>query len=234
MHPIMSGRYRDPYVDGIIEILLLKTSMDSPHNEPRPGGIPVIGRLTVMELLGFVGCISSVAVGAFGCLYLAPLLRDIWAPGSGGGAQMIMAMVFIPVVLGCIAMIISGSIGFLALQRSYKARIEGRLPAPLQNSSSADIGTIRTWMNILTATLIIQIGCLFLMTSTPPINYINALVTVCANLVFLIYLGKLAARLGKYWPVWVILTFLTSVAGSIIAYSMIRTAVKETIPEFDS
>jgi hypothetical protein len=50
------------------------------------------------------------------------------------------------------------------------------------------------------------------------------------SLIFYVFLGMLARRLGKSWILWVGLTIITKPIGTIVAYLMMRDYVKAGVP----
>ena len=203
------------------------------HSEKCRGGIPIVGRLTVLELLGFVGLIVAAAFGALEFLSLWPLLEKISAPGSGGAAQMLLAMLVFPLIFAFGSVVVSGIIGFILLLGRVKARLAGRNRRSPIPALALDPGALRLPMQVLTASLVVQVlgGFLpsFLSTTSIHFNVAFALVIMAAGLVFLIHLGILAARLRRNWAVWVILTAITPPFGPFVAYFMMRKAIKDEV-----
>lgn len=205
---------------------------NAPHDREVKGGIPIIGRLTALELLGFIGLALAAVFGVLGIVALSPLLKEISAPGSGGGAQMILAMFVFPALFALGSLALSGCIGFVLLLRGVKARLDGRgTRLPVVGSSPIDVSTLKGPMEILTISIIVQVACVVLPSlisaTTFELGVLIGLVTVAAGLVFLVCLGMLAARLGRNWILWVVLTVITPPFGLFVAYFMMRKAVKD-------
>jgi hypothetical protein len=207
---------------------------DAPHNRESRPRIPIIGRLTVFELVGFIGVILGAVFGVLGIVAFSPLLKDISAPGSGGGAQMLLAMFVFPALFVSGALALSGCVGFVLLLRAVKARLDGRTSGPQAlGPARTDLRALKQPMEILTISFIIQILCIFLpafvSVTSFEFNIGIGLTTIVAGLVFLVCLGMLAARLGRNWILWVVLTILTPPFGPLIAYFMMRKAVRDAV-----
>jgi len=101
------------------------------HNRLDKAHIPLIGQLTGWEFLGLLALGGIAAYGIWGVLAVLPLFRGVTSPGSGGGAQMLVLMVFGPHLLVFAGLAIGGVIGSLVLlwvaskrRRARRAEIE--------------------------------------------------------------------------------------------------------------
>jgi hypothetical protein len=107
-------------------------------NSETATGIPIVGRLTPLELAGFVLLILLSAVGTYLFVDLIPIIGSVASPGSGGGAQMIVAMVFGPFMLLAGSMAIGGAAGFVVLVIFARKRIRRRIES--QNADQIQAG----------------------------------------------------------------------------------------------
>ena len=82
-----------------------------------------IGRLTLAELVVMLLLAASTAFGVWMALALLPIMKEIPSPGSGGGAQMLVAIVFGPAFLTFAVMAIASPIVFILVYRHAAARI---------------------------------------------------------------------------------------------------------------
>lgn len=198
--------------------------------EPKPY-IPIIGRLTAWEFLGFIGAVIAALLGIVGVLVLSPMLKEISAPGSGGGAQMLLAMFVFPALFVSGSFILNGIVGFILLLWSANNRIKGRVPSP-PSLDIIGVQTLARTMQLLTVTLTVQMLCIVFPLVIPWSFAFNTAVTftgIAAGLVFLVCLGLLAARLRKNWGLWVFLTIVTPPFGPFVAYFLMRKAVADSL-----
>lgn len=174
----------------------------------QPGRIPVIGRLTPLELLGFVGLALAAGLSAL----------EIAAPWPESA---------FPAVLVLGSVVLSSCVAFVLLVLRVKHRLEGR---PRPPAREVDPGALRRLTDAMTASLVMQAVCMVLpvLVGTMSVGAAAALLftIVAAGIVFLTCLGRLAARLGRSWLLWVGMTMITPF-GPFIAYFMMRSLVKE-------
>jgi hypothetical protein len=203
---------------------------ETPLPQQQAQRIPVIGRLTALELLCFVGVILMAAAGTTVIAGLWPELETISAPGSGGGAQMILAMFVLPAMFVAGLLAVGGCVGFALLLVAVRSRLErqsGRSAAPV----AIDVRTLDQPLHALTASLAAEISCLLvpmiLTNKSIALVFFSALLTSVAGLVFLVSLAMLASRLGKNPAWWLILTLLVFPFGPFIAYFLMYQAVKD-------
>ena len=190
--------------------------------DPTPrGGIPVIGRLTVPELLGFIGLILAAA---------GSLWEVVWLLGEHPEPAP-LAMFVIPAALAFGSILVSSCIGFALLLRRVRARLEGRSAHPAL-PPHIDVNVLKRLTDALTASMVVQAASMVIpllaRTMTPEFAVVVLLAIVASGLVFLVCLGMLAARLGRNWILWVVLTMLTPF-GPFIAYFLMRKIVKDAI-----
>ena len=83
--------------------------------------VPFIGRLTVAELAVLSGLGAAGILGILGVMAFIPLLHEILQPGSGGGAQALVAFVVLPAVFALGIFALLAAVAFaLALYATVK------------------------------------------------------------------------------------------------------------------
>jgi uncharacterized RDD family membrane protein YckC len=99
-----------------------------PHSDAdeKPRHIPIIGRLTMWELIGFICLPIIAAFGVLTVIVLWPFLDEIHQPGSGGGAQMILAMFVYPWLFFGATGAFGALIGLMVLVVSVRKRLRKR------------------------------------------------------------------------------------------------------------
>jgi len=176
-------------------------------DRPAPGGIPVIGRLTPLEFLGFVGLV--LAAGASGLEVLA-------APAY-------------PAMLVFVSVGFSSCVAFAVLLVRVRRRLQGRAETFPEALDTAVLGRLT---DAMTAAVIVQAVCIALPLFSDKMTAGAAgalfFTIIASGVAFLVALGMLAARLGRSWPLWVGLTIITPF-GPFIAYFMMRKLVKEAM-----
>lgn len=195
-------------------------------DRPAPGGIPVIGRLRPLEFAGFAGLVLAAALSVWEIALLWPELDRVAAPGSGGGAQMVLAMVVYPALFFFASIVVSCAAGFAVLLGRVRRRLQGRAEVPPE---AVDPATLGRHSDALTASLIVQVVCMVLplFAGKMSVGAAAALLftIVASGVAFLVSLGVLAKRLGRNWKLWVGLTVITPF-GPFIAYFMMRKLLK--------
>lgn len=193
---------------------------------PARGGIPLIGRLTLRELLGFAGLALAAGASALELAALLGELDKVPAP-EAGGAQTLGAVLAFPTLFVFASIILSCCIAFAVLVLRVRHRLQGRAPSPL---APIDPGAAGRLADAMTASLVVQAACIVLPVFTGPMSVGAAaallFTIVAAGIVFLACLGRLAARLGRNWMLWVGMTVITPF-GPFIAYFMMRKLLKE-------
>lgn len=84
------------------------------------------GRPTKGDIIGLLFCAISAIAGGIAYQALSPTLKDIARPGSGGSAQMIVAMFAYPAAFVTFIFIAFGTLGFLVLSISITRKVFGR------------------------------------------------------------------------------------------------------------
>lgn len=69
--------------------------------------------MRVIAVLGFLASPLILLLGIWGVMAFWPYIPEIFAPGSGGGAQMVVAIFVVPMFLACVAATIGGAVGML-------------------------------------------------------------------------------------------------------------------------
>jgi len=90
-----------------------------PSNQRRH--IPFVGNLTAAELTVLIGLGVAGVLGILGIMAFLPLLHGILEPGSGGGAQALVAFVLLPGVFALGIFALFAAVAFvLALYATVK------------------------------------------------------------------------------------------------------------------
>jgi hypothetical protein len=194
---------------------------DAMPDTPARGGIPIIGRLTVMELLGFIGLVLAAAASLWEIAWLLGEQREPAPPG----------MYIVPALAAFGSILLSSSIGFALLLNRVKRRLAGHA-VPQLPAGPIDVSAMRRLADAMTASMIVQLVCMILplFATTMSVGLAAAFLftIVAAGIVFLVCLGVLASRLGKSWVLWVGMTVITPF-GPFIAYFLMRKLVRKAI-----
>ena len=188
---------------------------------PARGGIPIIGRLTAMELLGFVGLVLAAAASLW---EIARLLGEQREPAPP-------AVFLVPALAAFGSILLSSCIGFALLLNRVRRRLSGLAMPPLA-AGPIDVGAMRRLSDAMTASMIAQVVCMILplFATTMSVGLAAAFLftIVAAGVVFLVCLGMLASRLGRSWVLWVGMTVITPF-GPFIAYFLMRKLVRQAL-----
>ena len=188
---------------------------------PARGGIPIIGRLTLMELLGFIGLVLAAAGSLWEIAWLLGEHREPAPPG----------MFIVPALAAFGSILLSSCIGFALLLSRVRRRLAGHA-MPHLPAGPIDVGAMRRLTDAMTASMIAQVVCMILplFATTMSVGLAAAFLftIVAAGVVFLVCLGMLASRLGRSWLLWVGMTVITPF-GPFIAYFLMRKLVREAI-----
>lgn len=190
----------------------------------------IIKRLTLSEALGFIALMLLILLSVAGLAAFLPMYEEVRNPsGSGAAAQMFVGMFFVYPGLLLYGLVgVSAAIGLGILARGVSLRLTGRQPPPTVVPAS-ERASLHRLMNVFNATFAVYVVALVLYVfggGSAATRMVLFLASFCAAIVFLIYLAKVARLIGKNATVWVLLTLITQPFGIVVAYTMMRSAVK--------